>query len=178
MSPGSLVRPGDQITTLDDIDVIKLDFSVPETFVALIRPGLEVRARSAAYPDRRFAGRVTSVDPRVNPTTRTVRVRAELPNPDHALRPGMLLTVDLIKNRRDALSVPEQALVPVGDRQFVYVVDGVGEARRVEVEIGSRRPGTAEVLRGLAEGDRVVVEGAHRLRPGSRVEVTDPVEEG
>lgn len=174
VSPGSLVQPGDEITTLDDLDLIKLDFSVPETFLAGLRPGLEIRARSAAWPGRLFAGEVSSVDPRVNPTTRAVRVRAALPNPEHLLRPGMLLAVDLIQNRREALALPEEALVPVGERQFVFVVDGDGRAQRVEIRTGQRRPGAVEVLGGLSAGDRVVIEGGDRLRPGSAVRIAEP----
>ena len=93
VSPGTLLQPGDTITTLDDVSVMKLDFSVPEVFLSTLRPGLEVLARSAAYPDRSFEGRVRTVESRVDPVTRAVTVRAELANPGELLRPGMLLTV-------------------------------------------------------------------------------------
>jgi membrane fusion protein (multidrug efflux system) len=99
VSPGALVSPGAEIVTLDDLRLIKLDFSVPETFLSLLRQGLDIEAQSIAYPDKLFRGKVTAIGSRVDPVTRTVIVRAELPNAVGLLRPGMLMTVDLIKNQ-------------------------------------------------------------------------------
>jgi membrane fusion protein (multidrug efflux system) len=106
----------------------------------------------------------------VDPVTRSVAIRAELPNDERLLRPGMLLTVDLVRDRRRGLMVPEAALIPEGDRQYLYRLVG-GTVERVEVGIGARRPGIVEITRGLEEGDRVVVEGAVRLRPGVEVRI-------
>jgi membrane fusion protein (multidrug efflux system) len=171
VSPGTLVQPGDTITTLDDVDLIKLDFSVPETFLGMLKPGLEVRTRSAAYPDREFVGSITAVDSRINPDTRAVRVRAELENADHAIRPGMLLTLVLRANPKRSLAVMEQALVPRGPNQFVVVLDSEDEPSRVEVKIGRRVPGFVEILSGLDSDARIVIEGAHLIRPGAKVRV-------
>lgn len=172
VSPGTLIQPGTAITTLDDLSVIKLDFAVPETYVAVLSQGQEIAARVAAYPARRFTGRITVVSPRVNPATRAVAVRARLPNKDSALKPGMLIVVDVIRSRRRALLVPEEAVIPVRDRTFVYVIDETNRARRIAVRLGVRQPGLVEVVSGLAAGQRVVVEGTTRLRPGARVRVT------
>lgn len=170
VSPGALVSPGVRITTLDDIQPLKLDFSIPESFLTILRPGAVIRARTIAYPDRVFEGRVRHISPRVDPVTRSVAIRAELPNAERLLRPGMLLTVDLVRDRRMGLMVPESALIPEGDRQYLFrLVDGTVE--RVEVGIGARRPGIVEITRGLEEGDRVVIEGGVRLRPGAEVRV-------
>jgi membrane fusion protein (multidrug efflux system) len=171
VSPGTLVRPGDRITTLDDVSSIKLDFAVPETFLAALAPGLEISARSPAYPGRRFHGVVETIDTQVDPVTRAVTVRGVLPNDERLLRPGMLLTVDLIRERRQALVVPEAALVPERDLQTVFAVDAEGVVARRTVEIGRRSAGRVEVRAGLAPGERVVVEGVSRVRDGSRVEV-------
>src|SRR5690606_17786595 len=95
VSPGTLVTPGTTIASLDDISVIKLDFTIPETYLSVVAPGQIIRARSAAWPEREFEGRVVTVDSRVDPVTRAVTVRAELPNPDRLLRPGMLLPLRL-----------------------------------------------------------------------------------
>jgi membrane fusion protein (multidrug efflux system) len=168
VSVGSLINPGATITTLDDTSSIKLDFAVPENVVTSLRAGLNVKARSTAYPEREFAGTVTSVDSRVDPTTRSVTVRALVPNKDGALRPGMFLTVDLQSEQRSALVIPEEALVPEQDQQYVFVVKGANVERRV-VRIGARSPGTVEVLAGLAAAERVVVEGTIRIRDGSAV---------
>ncbi len=174
ISPGSVVGPADQITTLDDISVIKLDFTVPETFVGALKKGLEVTARAAAYPDKVFTGTVTAIDTRVDPVTRSVKVRAELPNKDLLLKPGMLLTTTVLKNHRRSLSIPESALVPVLKDVFVYVVvkgDRGEMAERRSIKIGARRFGSVEVLSGVREGEEVVVEGTNRLRPGAPVKV-------
>jgi membrane fusion protein (multidrug efflux system) len=170
VSPGALVSPGARITTLDDIQPLKLDFSIPESFLTILRPGAVIRARTIAYPGRVFEGRVAHISPRVDPVTRSVAIRAELPNDERLLRPGMLLTVDLVRDRRRGLMVPEAALIPEGDRQYLYRLVG-GTVERVEVGIGARRPGIVEITRGLEEGDRVVVEGAVRLRPGVEVRI-------
>ncbi|MGL4749400.1 MAG: efflux RND transporter periplasmic adaptor subunit, partial [Shewanella sp.] len=90
VSVGSLVTPGTEITTLDDISKIKLDFSVPERFIQDLQPGKLVEAKAVAFADEIFKGKVISIDSRVNPTTRAVIVRAEIPNPDLRLLPGML----------------------------------------------------------------------------------------
>jgi membrane fusion protein (multidrug efflux system) len=171
VSPGTLVQPGDRITTLDDIDRIKLDFSVPEAYFSMLRPGLEVRTMSAAYPDRVFQGDVRAIDSRVDPDTRAIRVRAEVPNEDHALRPGMLLTLVLRANPTRSLAVAEEALVPRGSSQFIVVLDDEDRAQQVEVKIGRRVPGIVEVLSGVELGARVIIDGASLVRPGSVVRV-------
>jgi membrane fusion protein (multidrug efflux system) len=169
VSPGSLVTPGTEIATLDDISVIKLDFSVPERYLAVLERGQDVVAHSETYPNREFAGVVASVDSRVDPVTRSVTVRAEVPNPDRLLRPGMLLSVRLLQEPRRAIVVPEIAVIQVGTEAFVYRVGDDRTASRVQVELGARRRGEVEVVSGLAAGDTIVTEGAVKLRDGSRV---------
>lgn len=171
VSPGTLVTPNAIIATLDDISVIKLDFPVPEIFIAAVRPGQEIEARSAAYPGMMFSGVVTTVNSRVDPATRAVTVRAVLPNDDHLLKPGMLLSVVVFKGSSETLVVPEQALVPVQNRQFVFVVGDDNVAERREVKIGRRRPGKVEILDGLKLGERVITEGAMKIRSGNKVRV-------
>lgn len=169
VSPGSLVTPGSEIATLDDISVIKLDFSVPERYLAVIERGQDVAAHSETYPDREFGGTVASVDSRVDPVTRSVTVRAEIPNPERLLRPGMLLSVRLYQEPRQAIVVPEIAVIQVGTEAFVYRVADDQTASRVQVELGARRRGEVEVAEGLAAGDTIVTEGAVKLRDGARV---------
>lgn len=173
VSPGTLVQPGDAITTLDDIDTIKLDFSVPERFLSVLATELPVRARAAAYRERVFEGRVRAIDTRVDPTTRAVRVRADLPNPERALRPGMLLTVELEANRAERLALPEQAIVPAGSAQRVFVLDGGERVREVAISTGRRSEGMVELLSGLDGSETLVVEGGSMLRPGALVRVVD-----
>ena len=168
VSVGSLVTPGTVITTLDDTRVIKLDFSVPEAFIAVLVEGLPLTARSVAFPDREFTGKVVSIDSRVDPTSRSVIARAELPNPQGLLKPGMFLTVRLREKRAPALMISEQALVPEEGRQYVYVVAD-GRAQKREITIGRRAPGKVEVVTGLKPGETVVVEGTQKVRDGGPV---------
>jgi membrane fusion protein, multidrug efflux system len=170
ISVGSLVGPGTIITTLDDTDTIKLDFTVPEAYLAAVTPGLAIAARSVSYPDQVFAGKVASVDSRVDPSTRSITVRALVPNPAGLLKPGMFLTVRLARDATDALVVPEQALVPEQGDMFVFVVKGDTAEKRL-VRIGQRRVGDVQVVQGLSAGDLVVTEGTQKLRDGARVQV-------
>lgn len=173
ISVGALVEPGDVITTLDDDAIMKLDFSVPSTYLGTLQPGLPIVARARAYPNRAFEGEVRSVDSRVDPVTRSVVVRATLGNDDRALKPGMLMQVELLRNPRKTLVIPEEALLPQGEKQFVLLVEEANEnkVQRREVKIGSRRPGEVEILEGLAAGDKVITDGALKVRPGQAVTV-------
>ncbi|HET6603070.1 MAG TPA: efflux RND transporter periplasmic adaptor subunit [Xanthomonadaceae bacterium] len=174
VSPGTLVTPGTAIATLDDISTIKLDFSVPERFLSAVAPGQQVVARSAAWPDQEFTGTVQTVGSRVDPVTRAVTVRANIPNPERRLRPGMLLSVRLFEPPRSAIAIPEIALIQIGASSYVYRVAEGGVVQQLEVEIGARRRGKVEIARGLDAGDRIVVEGTVKLRPGARVVEVPP----
>lgn len=171
VSLGALVEPGDLIATLDDTSTLRLDFTVPSLFLADLRPGLAIRARAGEFPDQVFEGSVSALDSRVDPVTRSIQVRALIPNADGRLKPGLLMTVELLRNPRQALVVPESALLAQGRDQFVIRV-GEGEvAERVPVRIGTRRPGEAEVLEGLSPGDRIVTHGGDKVRPGQALNV-------
>ena len=171
VSAGALVSPGTIITTLDKIDRMKLDFTVPEVFLGTLTTGTALTARTIAYPDDDFTGSIEIIDTRVDPVTRSVAVRAILPNPNGNLKPGMLMTVELQRNERTSPMIPERALVPLGERQAVYLVTPEGTAKLVEVTLGSRIPGYAEVVSGLSAGDEIIVDGVLSLRDGSPVKV-------
>lgn len=172
VSVGALVAPGDVIARLEDDSVMKLDFSVPSTFISTLRPGLEIQATARGYDGETFRGKVASIDNRVDEITRTIRVRAVLPNPDRRLVPGVLMNIDLFKNPREAVAVKEEALVPIGTDTYVFVVDQekkIAERRRVQP--GSRRPGLIEITTGLQPGELVVTDGTIKLRPGASIEL-------
>jgi membrane fusion protein, multidrug efflux system len=171
ISVGALVAPGDLITTLDDLSVIKLDFTVPATYLRVLRPGLPVVAKASAFADEPFSGELRSVGTQVDPVTRAVVARALVPNPDGVLRPGLLMTVELFKNPRQALVIPEGALIPRGRSNAVLVVEDSGKAVRREVEIGARRPGEVEILSGLGEGEYVITHGTMSVRHGQGVTI-------
>lgn len=170
VSIGSLVRPGDEITTLDDISRIKVDFNLSEVHVPSLAIGQKVFASSAAYPGKEFVGTIASLDSRVDPVTRSIRVRAVIPNEQMQLRPGMLLQVRLQKRVLNTLALSEKALVPNGDQQFVFVVEN-GQAVQRAVNIGERRPGLVEIKSGLKSGDEVITEGTLRVKDGSSIQV-------
>jgi membrane fusion protein (multidrug efflux system) len=169
VSPGSLITPTTVIATLDDISRMYVDFQVPEAALGSVKVGNVVTATTAAYPGREFEGKVTTIDARIDPTTRAVTVRADFPNPDHSLRPGLLLEVRMFRPERQALVLPEIAVVQVGRDSFVYRVGADGSVARADVVTGSRRGGQVEITSGVAAGDRIVVDGSGKLRPGMKV---------
>jgi len=176
VSLGELVRPGDVIAQLDDIEMIKLDFTVPERFISVLEPDMDVTARAAAFPDEVFIGRIDQLDSRVNPATRAVTVRALIPNEDGRLRPGMLLTVEVERDRRTYPAVPDTAIGRIEDRAYIFVLtedDRGTTARERTVELGRRSGGVVEVLSGVEPGERVVSEGIHRVRDGAVVQVME-----
>lgn len=171
LSPGALVSPGDEIATLDKLDSVQLRFTVPERELGRLRVGAPISARSPAFPDRVFEGRIASFDSRLDAAQRTLAVEASVPNPDRALRPGMLANVSIgAETVARALLVPALAVQVRGGTHFVYRIAG-GCAERVEVEIGERRPDRIEVRRGLRPGDRVAIEGLQQLSGGEPVRI-------
>jgi membrane fusion protein (multidrug efflux system) len=171
VSLGSLLGPDTVITTLDDTHIIKVDFDLPEIYLSRLEPGLKVLAHSAAYPDHEFEGKVSSVDTRVDPVSRTVRVRSEMPNTEGHLRPGMFLTVNLLNDTIEALVIPERALIPERSVQYVFVLDENRVVEKRAVEIGRRRPGEVEIITGLSAGETVIVDGVQKAREGQPVDI-------
>ncbi len=169
VSPGALVTPGTPIATLDDLSTVYVDFPVPEVRLATITPGQRVFGSSAAYPDADAEGEVQVVDSRVDPNTRAVAVRAAFDNPDNRLRPGMLIQVRLEQRERQALMIPEIAVIQVGRDTFVYRVRDDDTVEQAPVTIGVRGEGLAEIIDGLEPGTRIVVDGTGKLRPGMAV---------
>lgn len=168
ISPGAIIPAGTAIATISDVSRIKLDFTIPETRLPLIREGMAIRAVAAAWPDRAFSGAIATIDPVIDPATRAVRVRAILPNGDKALKPGMLLTVSVVARKRRSLAAPELAVVGDGNDRFLFVLDD-RTARRVKVDTGIRQDGMVEILGGVKPGQRIVTEGVVKLTDGMTV---------
>ena len=169
VSVGTLVTPGTPIATLDDTARVFVDFPVPEAMLANVADGQRLSATSAAYPGREFDGIVSTIDARVDESTRALTVRGDFANPDRALRPGMLLQVTLSRPERQALLLPEIAVVQVGNDSFVYRVMPDQTVERADVKIGTRRDGLVEAIEGVKAGDKIVVDGTGKLRPGSKI---------
>ena len=174
ISVGALVSPGDVITTLNDDSRMKLDFTVPSVYLKNLKVGLPIRARSRDLGDQVVEGEVFSIDNRIDTVTRAITVRAILPNENRELKQGMLMSLELHTDHRDALVISESALIPLGSQNFVFVIRKEGEDTRVEripVTIGQRLQGSVEILAGLAEGDLVVTHGLQKIRSGQSVNV-------
>lgn len=174
ISVGALVSPGDLITTLNDDSKMKLDFTLPAVQMQSVEKGQRIVARTRALGDRTFEGEVYSIDNQVDPVTRSITVRALLPNEDGELKQGLLMTVDLSTREREAVLMSEAALMSRGSEHYVYVVteseDGY-QAERRTVGVGQRFVGYFEVTEGLEEGERVITHGLQKVRSDQPVQV-------
>lgn len=169
VSPGALVTPGTAIATLDDISRVYVDFPVPETELADVAPGQALGGRVGAYGERSFDGTVDTVSARLDAASRAATVRGDFPNPDRALKPGMLVEVSLARGTRPALVVPEIAVQQIGSETFVWRVKADDTVEKANVTVGGRMPGKVMLRDGVKAGERIVVEGVGKLQPGAKV---------
>jgi membrane fusion protein, multidrug efflux system len=171
VSEGAYVAAGTDIARLEKIDQLKLDFRVPEIYLAQLRTGLAVSIAVDAFPQASFPGQIYAIEPAVDEQTRTVLTRARVANPQLRLRPGMFARVQLtLGARENAVWIPEEAIVPRGQDSYVFrVVEG--RAELVPVQTGTRKVGEVEIIKGIAAGDIVITEGTQRLAPGMQVSV-------
>jgi membrane fusion protein (multidrug efflux system) len=168
---GDYVSPGQALVNLEAMNPMKLDFRLPESALPVLVPGQKLDAEVDAWPGEKFAGEVYAVDPRIAGESRSIAVRAQLPNDAGKLRPGLFARVALqTAVQQQALVVPEQAIFPQGDQLFVYVVED-GKAVLRPIKVGQREPGRAEVTEGLKAGETLIVSGAQKLSPGGAVRV-------
>ena len=173
-STGDYVNPGQAIVNLESIDTIKVDFRVPETNLATLAVGQKIEVRIDAFPAQTFTGDVFAIDPLVDRTGHAIVLRARIANTGGPLRPGMFARVTLIAESRDSVVlIPEQAIEPRGDDQFVYrVVEG--RAMLTKIEVGQRRDAMVEVRQGLGRDDTIVTSGQIKLRDGAPVRIVQP----
>lgn len=173
VSVGDYVSPGIDLVPIESIHPLKVDFRIPEHFMGQVREGIGLALRFDALPGQTREGVVGAISPLVDVGGRSLLLRADVPNTDGALRPGMFARVQLQFADDQALVVPEAALAPSGESQYVFRVEQ-GRVRRVAIGIGQRRAGKVEVLSGLQEGDRVVVSGLQKVTDGDAVEILPP----
>ena len=171
VSPGAYVKAGSDIVRLENVSSIKVDFRIPENYLSKIRSNQEISVKLDAYPGEEFKGRVYAVEPVVDERTRTIAMRARIPNKGFKLKPGMFVRVAVtLDSRPNAVIVPEQAIWPQGKDSFVFrVVDG--KAALTKVDIGNRSPGSVEIVKGLAANDVVITDGQIKLKDGAPVSV-------
>lgn len=169
---GDYLSEGDVLMELVDDDPLRVEFELPEEYLGRVELGSPVAVTVRSLPGLEIPGRVAFVSPRVEPATRTLKIEAEVPNSAGRLKPGQFVDVAIeLERRPDAVVVPEEAVVPRGGENFVFVVaDGTAELR--QVALGERAPGRVEVTSGLAAGERVVVAGQQKIQDGAAVEAT------
>lgn len=170
ISAGAYINSNTDITTLDDISVIKVDFNVPEKYLAQLTEGMTVNATSPAYPSITFTGQLSNISSRINATTRSIPVTASFSNENKKLRAGMLMYASLQLSELNALIIPEKSIIPIEDQHFVYVIEE-GKAVKTAVVIEQRIHGNVAIKSGLKAGQQVITEGIIKIRPGRDVVV-------
>ena len=166
---GDYVKDGADLVNVEDLSAMFVDFRLPERHISQVHAGLAIEVALDALPGSNFKGRIEAIDSQVDANGRALLVRARIDNPSAQLKPGMFARPRVVfSTRAGAIVVPEEALVPQGERQFIYLVvdDGKGQklARRVEAKLGQRLGGKVEVLGGVSAGAMVVTAGQSRLR--------------
>src|SRR6059036_4355774 len=170
VSLGDYVTTSTKLVSLHTVNPQRASFQVPERFARSLRPGQQVTFRVAAIPGRNFTGTVDFVDPVVQLPSRTILVKARVPNPQRVLQPGMFIEARLVTGvRPGAIVIPEDAVVPLQGANVVWVVSD-GKAQRRSVTLGVRTPGFVEVSTGVEAGAQVVVGGLELLAPGAPVQ--------
>lgn len=174
VDPGDYVQSGALLATLYRTDALEIDFTLPERHAGRIETGQSVDLTVTAYPERTFHAVTTFVSPSVSDATRDFLVKARLDNPDALLKPGTFATAVLtVDRRKDALVIPEAALIATREGYIVFRVNDAGRAERREVSVGLRNPGIAQITAGLEAGDRVVRTGHMRVADGVPLSIAE-----
>jgi len=172
IAPGALISPGTPIVSLDDVSLIRVDFSVPDRYLPILREGLMITAAPDALPGQIFTGRIAQIDTRIDPATRALKARAEFANTDGRLKPGMLIKVGIDQGQRQAVAVPEAAIQFDGTQASVFRIEKGPKgqvARRATVQTGLSSGGFVEIVSGLKAGDRIVADGLNRVQDGAAI---------
>ncbi|MDB5456810.1 MAG: hemolysin secretion protein [Caulobacter sp.] len=173
VAPGMLISPGTPIVSLDDVSLIRVDFSVPDRYLPVLREGLTLTASPDALPGESFIGHIAQIDTRIDAATRAVKARAEFPNPGGRLKPGMLVKVGIDQGLRQAVAVPESAIQFEGQQASVFLIakgpKGGLVARRQIIQTGLTVGGQVEVLSGLKPGEKIVADGLNRIQDGASI---------
>jgi membrane fusion protein (multidrug efflux system) len=178
---GQYLNPGTAIVTLQQLNPVYLDFYLPQQALAQVQAGQKIQAHSDTYPGRTFEGTITAINPKVDTNTRNIQIRAEIPNPDHALLPGMYATASISAGTvTHTLTLPQTAITynPYGNTVFLLEDKGKDDkgapqlaAQQTFVTIGETRGDQVQIIKGVKEGDLVVTSGQIKLQNGTQVVV-------
>lgn len=178
---GQYLEPGDRIVSLQALDPIYVDYTLPERYLHQVAVGQEVQVSVEAMPGKIFHGKVSAIDADINRATRTLKIRATLPNNEQRLRPGMFAKVETLQaESQPVLTIPRTAVSYNTYGDFVYVIaqqqDGALRVKRQQVVSGETRAGRVAIKQGLQAGDRVVRAGLVKLREGMPIKIDNTVE--
>ena len=175
VSPGQVITRNTLLTSLVDLDPMKVEMGIPERYLGQVQTGQRLEFEVVAYPGRRFEGEIYFIASQLDLATRTALVKTRIPNPDGLLKAGMVATLELrLKIRESAILIPEVALISNGDQYFVFLVGPELKAVLQPVKVGQRLPRWAEITEGVATGDTVVVEGHQKIGPGAALQLAPP----
>ncbi|MEH6576919.1 MAG: efflux RND transporter periplasmic adaptor subunit [Amphritea sp.] len=166
VSPGDYVNVGQDLVELTDISTMKVEFRIPENYLTNLFTGQTISVKIDALAGKVFSGKIYAISPSIDDRGHNIAVRAEIPNRDNQLRPGLFAKIEVItQTEPNALMIPEEAIIPQNNSFFVLkVVDN--KVEMVPVEMGIRRGAEVNILNGLAQGDVVVTAGQIKLFPG------------
>tara|TARA_B100001750_G_C15366869_1_gene525216 strand:- start:56 stop:925 length:870 start_codon:yes stop_codon:yes gene_type:complete len=169
ISGSSLGSENTIILTLDDSRKVLCDLKIPEVYAAILEKDLDLNAKFSAYKNKIYKGKIESVASRVDAQTRSILARAKINNENNEIIPGSLLEIEILYNRKNALSVPDTSIMYEGNKKFVYKIIENNIIKKIEIETGVRHLGNLEVLNGLNDGDKIIAEGLTKVRPGMKV---------
>ena len=170
ITPGILGGEDSIIATLDDIENIKLDIKVPESYSGILKRNLKIKATSESVNET-FFGNLDVISSRVDPTTRSILVQAKIKNNNYKIIPGMLINIEIIFNEKESIGVPEESIIQQGTRTVVYKVIEDKTVSLTEVKTGIRNFGKVEILSGLTAGDKIVTEGVSKIRDKAQIKL-------
>jgi membrane fusion protein (multidrug efflux system) len=168
ITPGILGGEDSIIATLDDIENIKLDIKVPESYSNILKRNLKIKATSESFNET-FFGNLDVISSRVDPITRSILVQAKIKNNNYKIIPGMLINIEIIFNEKESIGVPEESIIQQGTRTVVYKVIEDKTVSLTEVKTGIRNFGKIEILSGLSAGDKIVTEGVSKIRDRAQI---------
>ncbi len=169
ISESTLGSENSLILTLDDSSEVFSDLKIPEIYASILKKGLPIKAKFAAYKNKTYTGKIESVASRIDAKTRSILARVKITNENSELIPGSLLEIEIKYNERSSLSVPDTSIINQGTKKFVYKVLENNTVNKLEIKIGIRHDGNIEVLSELNAGDKVVAEGLMKVRPRAKI---------